>query len=439
MTQQRTEPPGQSMPKVVAASLSGALLEWYDFNLYGISAALVFNKIFFPDADPVVGTLLALATFGVGFVSRPLGALVFGHLGDRIGRKKVLIATMMIIGGATFLIGLLPDYRTLGLWAPVLLVLLRILQGLGLGGEFGGASLLTVEHAPRKSRGFWGSLPQTGGAIGYLIAVSVVSLFAALPEEQFLSWGWRIPFLFSAVLLVVGLAVRLKIEETPAFRKVQQTGRQERIPLLTALRRYPRNIAVAFGVRIGEAGSSQIYQPFAISYVTTSLGYSQGVAFTGVIIYNVLGLALIPVAGAISDRIGRKPLYFTGGLLVALTAFPYFWLLESGSTWLIWIAMGLAVIGSAVCMASLQATLFTEMFGVGVRYSGMSFAYQVSAMVAGFIPAIATSFLVASGGASWPVALLVVGIGLFSAAATLLLPETRHVDISEREEQQVSV
>jgi len=426
-------PQRQSMRKVVAASLSGAMLEWYDFNLYGISAALVFGKLFFPDIDPVLGTLASLATFGVGFVSRPIGALIFGHLGDRVGRKQVLVTTMMIIGGATFLIGLLPSYHSIGLWAPGLLVLLRLVQGLGLGGEFGGASLLTVEHSPRARRGFWGSIPQTGGAIGYLVAVIVVGLFSGLPEEQFLSWGWRIPFLFSAVLLVVGLVVRLRIEETPAFQAVKDTGGQERIPLLTALRRYPRSIIVGFGVRVGEAGSSQIYQPFAISYVTTSLGYGQSVALTGVVLYNVIGLALIPVAGAISDRVGRKPIYLVGALFVTLSAFPYFWLLESGSTALVWTAMALAVLGGAVCMSSLQATMFTEMFGVGVRYSGMSFAYQLSAMVAGFVPAIATSFLVASGGASWPVATLAVGLGLVSAVSTLFLRETRDVDVSELE------
>ncbi|MBV2366678.1 MFS transporter [Streptomonospora nanhaiensis] len=433
MTRPNDDPPRQPMRKVIAASLSGALLEWYDFNLYGLSAALVFNRLFFPDADPLIGTLLSLATFGVGFVSRPIGALLFGHLGDRVGRKQILVATMMIIGGATFLIGLLPDYDTIGVWAPVLLVTLRLVQGLGLGGEFGGASLLTVEHAPRHSRGFWGSLPQTGGPIGYLIAVAVVSLFALLPEDAFLSWGWRVPFLLSAVLLVVGLLVRLKIEETPAFHRVKAAEAQARVPLLTALRRYPRSVVVGFGARLGEAGTSQVYQPFAISFVTTSLGFGQGVALTGVVLYNLLGLALMPVAGAVSDRVGRRPLYLAGGVIVALTAFPYFWLLEMGSAWWAWTAMALAAVGGAVCMSSLQATLFTEMFGVRVRYSGMSFAYQTSAMVAGFVPAAATSLLVAFDGATWPVALLVVGLGAVSVVSTLFMRETRHVDTAELE------
>ncbi len=429
----------QPMRKVVAASLSGAMLEWYDFNLYGISAALVFSRIFFPEVDPLIGTLASLATFGAGFVSRPIGALIFGHFGDRVGRKTVLVTTMLIIGGATFLIGCLPTFQSIGLWAPGMLVFLRLVQGFGLGGEFGGASLLTVEHAPRERRGFWGSLPQTGAPIGYLIAVSVVSLFALLPEDQYLSWGWRVPFLLSAVLLVVGLMVRMRIEETPAFRTVQDTKDQAKLPLLEALRRHPKNLAIAFGARLGEAGSSQIYQPFAISFVTTSLGYSQGVALTGVVIYNIIGLLLIPVAGALSDRVGRRPIYLTGAAVVTLTAFPYFWALESGSIAWVWTAMGLAALGGAVCMSSQQATLFTEMFSVNVRYSGMSVAYQASAMVAGFVPAIATSFLVASDEAAWPVAVLVAVIGAISFVSTLFLRETRFVDDTELDQQQADV
>jgi MHS family shikimate/dehydroshikimate transporter-like MFS transporter len=423
----------QSMPKIVISSLSGATLEWYDFNLYGLSAALVFNKLFFPNISPMLGTLAALATFGVGFVLRPLGGLLFGHLGDRMGRKQMLVTTMLIIGGATFLIGLLPDYRTIGVWAPILLVVLRLLQGLGLGGEFGGASLLTVEHAPRGSRGLWGALAQTGAPVGYLLAVGASSLFVALPQQQFLIWGWRVPFLFSAVLLVVGLLVRLKIVETPAFQEIKATGTTERIPVLTLLRRYPKTITLAFGARLGEAATSQIYQPFAITYLTKNLGLPNSVALIGVVAYNVVGLALIPVAGAVSDRIGRKPLYLGGALFVAVSAFPYFWALDTKSTAAAWTAMTLIGLGSAVCMSGLQATFLTELFGPNVRYSGLSVAYQMSALVAGFIPAIATSLILAAGGASWPVAVLVVALGVFSAGCTLLLTETRHKDRAELE------
>ncbi|KAA9154590.1 MHS family MFS transporter [Amycolatopsis acidicola] len=416
--------PRQPMRQVVAASLSGAALEWYDFNLYGISAGLIFGKLFFPNVAPIFGTLAALATFGAGFVLRPLGALLFGHYGDRLGRKRMLVATMLIIGGATVLIGVLPDYRSVGVWAPILLVTLRLVQGLGLGGEQAGAALLTVEHAPPDRRGFWGSLPQTGGPIGYLIAVAVTSLFALLPDQQFMNWGWRIPFLFSAVLLVVGLLVRRTIQETPDFRQIRETGERERMPLVAAVRKYPRTLLIAFGARIGEAGSSQIFQPFAISYLTTTLGYGKGIALTGVLLYNVVGLLLIPVAGALSDRIGRKPIYVVGAALVTLSAFPYFWLLDSHSVGLAWTATSLASIGSAVCMSGVQGTLFTEMFGAGVRYSALGIATQASALLAGFVPAIATSLVVAADG-SWPVALLLAGVGLVSLVSSMVMSETR--------------
>jgi MHS family shikimate/dehydroshikimate transporter-like MFS transporter len=365
-------------------------------------------------------------------VLRPVGALVFGHFGDRVGRKRMLVLTMLIIGTATFLIGLLPDHRSIGVWAPVLLVVLRLVQGVGLGGEQAGASLLTVEHAPRARRGFWGSLPQTGGPIGYLIAVAVTSLFALLPDEDFLNWGWRVPFLFSAVLLVAGLLVRRTIRETPDFERMKQTGHREKLPLVAAVRKYPKTILVAFGARIGEACSSQVFQPFAISYLTVTLGYGKGIALTGVLLYNVVALLLIPVAGALSDRVGRKPLYLVGAALVAMSAFPYFALLETRSTALIWTATSLAAVGSAVCMSGVQGTMFTELFSPGVRYSALGIASQASALVAGFVPALATGFVVAAGG-SWPVAVLLVVVGLVSLGSAALMTETRTLDVAERE------
>ncbi|OPF73822.1 MFS transporter [Streptomyces antioxidans] len=412
------------MRQVIAASLSGAALEWYDFNLYGLSAALVFNKLFFPDVDPVLGTLASLATFGVGFVLRPLGALVFGHLGDRVGRKQSLVATMLIIGSGTALIGVLPDYRAIGVWAPILLVVLRMVQGLGLGGEWAGASLLAVEHAPRDRRGLWGSIPQTGAPIGYLLAIGVTSLFTVLPEEQFLSWGWRIPFLLSVLLMGVGLLVRRTIAETPDFQRVQSEGAREKSPLMTTLRTYPRTTVLAFGARLGEACSSQIYQPFVIAYATNTLDYPPYVALTGVVLYNVLGLLLMPVVGSLSDRIGRRPPYLAGSAFVALSAFPYFWLVDSGSTAAAWTAMALAALGGAVCMSSIQGSFFTELFGARVRYSALGIATQASAMVAGFIPALAAA-LVAGAGSSWPLPLLLTAVGIISFISAWLLSETR--------------
>ncbi|MGI5196820.1 MFS transporter [Streptomyces sp. CA-288835] len=420
----RDAPPAQPMRQVIAASLSGAALEWYDFNLYGLSAALVFNKLFFPDVSPVLGTLASLATFGVGFVLRPVGALLFGHLGDRVGRKKSLVATMLIIGTCTFLIGLLPDYHAIGIWAPVLLVTLRMAQGLGLGGEWAGASLLAVEHAPRHRRGFWGSIPQAGGPVGYLMAIGLVSLFALLPEDEFLSWGWRVPFLLSIVLMVAGLLVRRTIQETPDFERVKSAGVREKAPLAATLRKYPRTTALAFGARLGEACSSQVYQPFIIAYATTTRGYPQYVALVGVVLYNVLGLLLMPVAGAVSDRIGRKPLYLTGAAFVAASGFPYLALVDEGSTAAAWSAMALAGLGGAVCMSSIQGAYFAELFGARVRYSALGIATQGSAMVAGFVPAIATA-LVAGAGASWPVGVLLAVVGAISFVSAWLLSETR--------------
>lgn len=420
-------PAAQSMRQVIAASLSGAALEWYDFNLYGLSAALVFNKLFFPDVDPVLGTLASLATFGVGFVLRPLGAVVFGHLGDRIGRKKSLVATMLIIGSGTALIGALPDYRAIGIWAPVLLVALRMVQGLGLGGEWAGASLLAVEHAPRTRRGLWGSIPQTGAPIGYLLAIGITSLFAALPEEQFLSWGWRLPFLLSVLLTGTGLLVRRTIAETPEFQQIRSEGVREKSPVVATLRTCPRTTVLAFGARLGEACSSQIYQPFVIAYATDTLGYPSYVALTGVVLYNVLGLLLIPVVGSLSDRVGRRPPYLAGSAFVALSAFPYFWLVDSGSTAAAWTAMALAALGGAVCMSGIQGAFFTELFGARVRYSALGIATQASAMVAGFVPALAAA-LVAGAGSSRPLPLLLTAVGAVSFLSTWLLSETREHD-----------
>lgn len=411
------------MVAVAVASVSGAFLEWYDFNLYGISAALVLNHLFFPSGNPTVSTLSSLATIGAGFVLRPIGGFVFGHIGDRIGRKASLIATMTIIGAATVLVGLLPTYESIGIWAPVLLVILRLIQGLGLGGEYGGAALLTVEHAPTGRRGFWGSLPQLGGPAGYLVATGVFSVFAALPHGQFFSWGWRVPYLIAAVMLLAGLFVRLRVMETPSFTQVRTSGTQERLPVLTLFRRFPKTIALTFGARLAEGGSSQIYQPFAIAYITTQLHKPNSVALIGVSIYNALALILTPLVGAWSDRVGRRPLYMTGAILVMVTAFPFFTLLDTRTAGVMWLGMAMAI-GGAVFMGSVQATFFTELFGTRVRYSALSIAYQLSALATGFLPAIATSAIIAAGGSPWPAAGITAGIGGVSLVCVMLLRET---------------
>lgn len=422
------------MKKVAGASFAGAFLEWYDFNLFGIASALVFNQLFFPNFAPLAGTLAAFAGFAAGFLMRPIGAVIFGHFGDRVGRKSVLVATMLLIGGTTFLIGLLPTYAAIGIWAPVLLVALRLVQGLGLGGEFGGAALMTVEHAPRNKRGFWGSIPQLGPTAGFLFGTSIVGLFTfLLSDEQFLSWGWRVPFLLSAILLAVGLFIRLKILETPAFRQVKESGTEAQIPIWDLLRTYPKTTALTFGARLAEPGSAKLYLVFALTYVTTQVGLSRDVALAGVIVTNVIALILIPIIGALSDRVGRRPLYMVGAILMALYAFPYFWLLNTGALALVLLALSLSWIAGAI-MASLQSTFFTELLGTRVRYSGLSVAYQLSATATGFFPAI-FALLLATTGAWWPLAAIIVAIALISLVCTYLLAETFRNDVSEQQRE----
>jgi len=423
------------MRTVALASFMGATFEWYDFFLYGTAAAVVFGPLFFPNVDPLIGTLASFATFGVGFVTRPIGGLVFGHYGDRIGRKSMLILTLLIMGVATFLIGLLPTYSVIGIWAPVLLVLLRLCQGLGLGGEYGGAALMTIEHSPRDRRGFYGSLPQVGVPVGLLLATGLFALFSLLPEEQFLAWGWRVPFLLSIVLLGVGLFVRARIAETPAFSEVKETGTEAQMPIVDLLRTYPKNILLALGARFADTAASNIFNAFAIAYVSRQLGLSATLALTGVVIAAAIEIFLLPLFGALSDRIGRRPLYMAGAAFVALFAFPFFWLLNTESTVLIWLAIVLGFAVGTGLMFGVQATFFTELFGTRVRYSGLSVAYQFSALLGGFVPFVATALLVSAGGDPWFVAAFLVAVSLVSLVSTYLATETFRSDISEMELQ----
>ncbi|MED4697290.1 MFS transporter [Peribacillus frigoritolerans] len=421
-----------SMKRVAGASFVGALMEWYDFFLYGTASAIVLNKLFFPDLDPTVGTIAAFASFAIGFLARPLGGLVFGHFGDKVGRKSILVITLLLMGGSTFAIGLLPTYDSIGVWAPILLVALRLFQGFALGGEYGGASLLMIEHAPRKQRGFWGALLQSATPLGLLLASGTFTLVTLLPEAQFLAWGWRIPFIISIILLGVGTFIRFSVKETPAFQELKETGKEVKLPIVELFRAYPKSILIAFGARIGETVSFNLFNVFVISYVNTQLGLSSNVALTGVFVASAVAVVVSPLFGALSDRIGRKPVYLFGTSFLVLFAFPFFSLVNSGVAVIIYLAITLGYVLGTTALFSIQSVFFTEMFGTHVRYSGLSFVYQVSGIIGGFTPLIASSLLLWEGGALY-ISLFLVGASLISLIATLFAKETFKKDISEIE------
>lgn len=424
--------------KVAAASFVGTTIEWYDFFLYGTAAALVFNKLFFPNVSPAIGTLAAFATFGVGFFARPVGGIVFGHYGDRIGRKTMLVITLTIMGLATFFIGLLPSYDSIGLLAPLLLVVLRLLQGFGVGGEWGGAVLMAVEHAPPNRRGFFGSWAQLGVPMGLLLSTVIFRIFSGITtEDQFLAWGWRVPFLLSIILVGVGLYVRLAILESPAFRQVQETQTEAQMPIIEVLRTYPKNVLLAMGMRISENGAFYIFTVFVLSYVTEELGLSEDAALNGVILSAVIGLGAILFWGWLSDRVGRRPIYLIGAVFSLLFAFPFFWILNMKSVALIWLAIVLAVNIGHDAMYGPQAAYFSELFGTRVRYSGASLGYQLASVLAGGLsPFIAAALLNWAGGAAWPVALYMAFMALISVVAVLLARETYRGDIMEEQPEE---
>jgi metabolite-proton symporter len=427
-------PPEKSQAtwKVAAASFIGTAVEFYDFFLYGTAAALIFNRLFFPSFDPLVGTLAAFATFAVGFIARPLGGVIFGHFGDKLGRKSMLSATLMIMGVATFAIGLLPTYEQIGVWAPVLLVLLRVLQGFGLGGEWGGAVLMAVEHAPAHRRGFYGSWPQMGAPAGLLVANGVFSIFSRLPEEQFITWGWRVPFLFSAVLIGIGVFIRLSVAESPAFKAAHKApGAGSKLPIVEVLRTYPKQILLAMGARFAENGFFYIVTTFVLTYGTERLGLERSTMLNCVLGATVIHLVAIPTFGAASDRFGRRPVYLGGALGCALLAFPFFWLIDTKQTGLILLSITLGIIAHAA-MYGPQASFFSELFGTRVRYSGASLGYQLASVFAGGLsPLVATALLTESGGKAWPVSLYMVGLALVTLVSVYLSAETFREDISE--------
>jgi metabolite-proton symporter len=414
---------------VVVASLVGTSLEWYDFFIYGTAAALVFNQLFFPTFDPLVGTLLAFTTFAVGFVARPLGGVVFGHYGDKVGRKNVLVATLLLMGVATFLIGLMPTYATIGVWAPILLVLLRFLQGLGLGGEWGGAVLMTLESGDRSKRGLNASWPQVGVPIGLLLANGMLSLMAAVSsDEAFLAWGWRVPFLVSGVLVLVGLWIRLTIAESPAFEQVEAKQEKARAPIVDVLRSYPRQVLLAIGARVGVDVAFYLFVLFITTYIVTYLRLPQSYALNAVLIAATFQVVFIPLFGALSDRIGRRPVYLAGALGAAAWTFAFFALLDTGSFALIVLAAVVALLLHAA-MYGPQASFIAEMFPTQVRYSGASMGYQLAGVIGGALAPIIATALLSRYDTSLVVSLYAVVVLAVTILCVVLARETAKADL----------
>ncbi|MFZ3592752.1 MFS transporter [Streptomyces sp. BH104] len=442
MASAATAPPTPgNLKRIVAASLIGTTIEWYDFFLYGSAAALVFNQLFFPDSDPLVGTLLSFLTYAVGFAARPLGALVFGHYGDRLGRKKLLVVSLLMMGGATFAIGLLPTHATVGTAAPVLLTVLRLVQGFALGGEWGGAVLLVSEHGDARRRGFWASWPQTGAPAGQLLATGVLSALTALiSDAAFTDWGWRIPFLLSGVLVIVGLWIRLSVDESPVFKDALARAEArkaandtvEKLPLVAVLRHHWRDVLVAIGARMAENISYYVITAFILVYATTSAGVSKQTALNAVLIASAVHFAVIPAWGALSDRIGRRPVYLLGAAGVGLWMFPFFSLIDSASFGglLLAVTVGLVLHGA---MYAPQAAFFSEMFATRMRYSGASIGAQFASVAAGApAPLIATALL-SEYDSSTPISLYVITAALLTLIAVGLAKETRHRDLADIE------
>ncbi len=422
----------RSMLPILGASTIGTAIEWYDFFLYGFLAATVFPKLFFPELDPVAGTIAAFTTNFVGFLARPIGGAFFGWFGDRVGRKSTLIATLLLMGIATTLMGLLPGYAQIGLAAPLLLSILRFLQGAGVGGEWGGSVLLSMEFGDDRRRGFWTSWPQTGVPVGLALSALAVLAFQALfPGTAFFTIGWRIPFLLSAVLIVVGLYIRLRILETPAFRRVKQEGRVSHIPVLEVFRHYWREIILSALLRSAEQAPFYIFTTFLLAYGVKTLKLSTNLLYAGLVITAIISFVMMPTYSAISDRVGRKRWYMIGCVLMAAFAFPYFLLLQTKMSVIVVIAIVLSISLFHDWLYGPQAALISERFGTSLRYSGASLGYQLASITAGGPAPIIATYLVANSktiiGPTAPsytlIACFIIFMAVVSFISTALLRE----------------
>jgi metabolite-proton symporter len=420
-----------SLTRVIASSLIGTTIEWYDFFLYGSAAALVFNKLFFPKFDPLVGTLLAFATYAVGFVARPLGGIVFGHFGDRIGRKKLLMWSLVMMGLATVLIGLLPGYDRIGIWAPIGLIVLRVLQGFAVGGEWGGAVLMAAEHGDAKRRGYWASWPQAGVPLGLLLSAGILALMAGIQTPaDFERWGWRVPFLLSAILVVVGWYIRNRVTESPMFEAEIEAETPPATPAIDVFRERPRAVLLGAGLRVGENIVYYIITVFSLTYLVDVAAETKSLALDALLIGAAIQFVAIPLIAALSDKIGRRPVYAFGGFGSAIFVFLFFPMLASGSNGLIILAIVVALLLHASMYAP-QAAFITELFPTRIRYSGVSIAYQLTAIFAGSLAPIIALWLYKDLHSSVPVSVYVAIACAISGVSALLARETKGMELSE--------
>jgi len=417
--------PTHNLATIAFAGTIGTIVEWYDFLIYGTAAALVFNSQFFPNVDPRIGTLAALSTFAVGFLARPVGGAIFGHFGDRLGRKSMLMLTMICMGLSTAAIGLLPTYAQIGIAAPVLLVLLRVVQGIALGGEWGGASLMVLEHAPAHRRGLFGSLVQVGFPVGLVSASAMFSLVSMLPDADFKSWGWRIPFFVSVLLVGIGLFVRARLPETPVFEEIKARGQIARTPLIEMVLKNPRSFLIAVGLKLSEVSWVYMLTIFVVVYATTKLGLPKSLMLNAIVLAALLEVLTIPLFGFISDLYGRRSLYFAGVTFTILFAFPLFWLLDMKTPEIVILTVVVALNLGHGLMFAPESTYFPELFGPNVRYSGASLGFQVSAAIGGgFAPIIATALAAYTGGTAG-VSIMLILLALVTLIATLFARETK--------------
>lgn len=405
---------------VIGSSLIGTTIEFFDFFIYGTAAALVFPKLFFPTFSPLVGLLAAYATLAIPFLTRPLGAIVFGSYGDRLGRKKMLILSLSIMGLATFAIGLVPSYESIGAAAPVLIIVLRLIQGFALGGEWGGATTMVVEYAPPARRGFFGSFVQLGNVLGLFLSTLV---FALLPKDTLLDGWWRLPFLASILMLAVGLVIRTRIAETPVFAQLKE-GEVRKTPVMDVLRHHKKAVFLAMGMRTGEIVLGWLVIGFLLTYATKTVGFSSNDVLIAILGASACGMVTFPLFGALSDRIGRRPVYLIGAVVAALFAFPFFWLIDSKVPAYFFFSI---IFGYAIglgAMFAVQPAFFSEAFDTEVRYTGVSLGFQLANVIGGLTPMIATSLVAAANGASWPISTFLCLASLVTVGCVLSSRET---------------